>query len=120
MHFTPQAAFDAVVVRAVRWQQVQHDPPVQALDERPRLLAAVHAVVVQDHVNPPRGRVGLRQLLQQRDEQRAAFLLAHLCRKLQNSLLKMKVGAAVSELDPLGFRSSSTPSNMWKPISSWI
>ena len=45
---------DPVVVRAVRWEEVKHDPVVELRQEALGLLAGVNDVIVQDEVDPLR------------------------------------------------------------------
>lgn len=74
MEVSPRA-FDAVVVRAIRRQEVQ--PEALALicgETHGDLCGRMNAVVVQDQVNHLRPRIAQDQLPEQQDEQQAVLL----------------------------------------------
>src|SRR5512145_365725 len=49
----PDAALDAVVVRAVRRQEMQHDPAAEVEERRLHRPATVDGVIIQDDVDHP-------------------------------------------------------------------
>ena len=73
VEFSPQP-LDAIVLRRVGRQKMQHDPTAELLGQRPlHQLAGVDAVVVEDHMKFPRSGKGLAQAAQEQKEQVAVL-----------------------------------------------
>ena len=68
-------AFDAIVIGAVRRQEVElQPPPFLGRQCQANLEAVMDAVVVEDHMDPPGGPIGPRhQMIEQVEEQQAGL-----------------------------------------------
>src|SRR5467141_3357356 len=74
MHLPPHA-LDAVVLRAVRGQEVQHEPAGMLTQELLHASTGVNAVVVEDQVDTRRPPMPSLELLEERQEQVAVLAL---------------------------------------------
>ena len=68
-------AFDAIRVRTVGRQEVQHDPPVERFEMSLCELCAMNAVVVDDQVDPISFRIPDNEQVQHLAEQRRVFVV---------------------------------------------
>lgn len=96
VQLAPYLAFDSVVIRKVRRQEVRSESPAVIAEPRLHTLAAVNRVVVQDDVDPLPARIRLEQLPPSLRRQRPSLFVllpCHRCHcpQLSNPMFKETV-----------------------------